>query len=172
MLAPFAAAPEADTDKEDRRPVSAALGVKLGVIPPVLVAPELIVHAPHLHLGVFGIATGGGIGEGGDRLTFGGELGYEFGQMGRNTPYVLGTILHYEAARSPSGYSETSEILSLTGGYEWKEGHLEVQLGAGLFFFLRDQVTRAPCSDWFCPGFSMPAFLPLPAFDLSFRYAF
>jgi hypothetical protein len=171
ILAPLRAAPEADADKE-ARPVSAALGLKLGVIPPVLVAPELVVHAPHLFLGVFAIVTGGGLGEGGDRLTLGGELGYEFARPGRSTPYLLGTILHYEAAQSASIYSEEAEILSLTAGYEWKERHLELQLGAGVFFLLRDQIKRVPCTGWFCPGFSLPPYVPFPAFDLSVRYGF
>jgi hypothetical protein len=150
----------------EARPLALALGVKTGFIPPVLAAPELVLHGPHFFLGAFGIATGGGMGNGGARFTLGGDLGYELAQAGRSTPYLLGSFLHYTARTDASGFSERSDLLTITAGYEWKGEHLELQLGAGALFILHDQVP--PCAGWFCGFMSAPPVLP--ALDLSLRY--
>ena len=63
-------------DGEPTPVLSAALGIKAGFIPPLLAVPELVIHAPHLFLGAFGIYTSGGIGNGGNRLTLGVSLRY------------------------------------------------------------------------------------------------
>src|SRR4051812_24317512 len=76
-------------------PVTVAIGLKAGVIPPVLVVPEIVLHAPHLFVGAFGIFIGGGSLDGA-RATYRGELGYEFNQPGKSTPYLSGALFRYE----------------------------------------------------------------------------
>ena len=56
---------------EESAPLAFSLGIKAGLIPPVLAAPELVVHGPHFLIGAFGIHGGAG------RSTIGGELGLE-----------------------------------------------------------------------------------------------
>jgi len=147
--------------------VTVALGVKTGFIPPVFAAPELVVHTPHVLLGVFGILTGGGPGGGASRQTVGGELGLELNAPDQSTPYLLGTWFHYNAAPDPSGFYERIEAVTLTGGYEWRWSRLELQLGLGALFVLKDETP--PCSGWVCVKMDSGV---APAFDLAARYRF
>jgi len=77
---------------EESAPLAFSLGIKAGLIPPVLAAPELVVHGPHFLIGAFGIHGGAG------RSTIGGELGLELSPPGESTFYVLGTLFHYQQA--------------------------------------------------------------------------
>lgn len=152
-------------DGEPTPVLSAALGIKAGFIPPLLAVPELVIHTPHLFLGAFGIYTTGGIGNGGNRLTLGGELAYEVNAAGQNTPYFSTGFFQYDAAKNAIGFYEKTSVLTVTGGYEWKARHFEFQLGAGGLFILKEQTP--PCSGWFCFNFRQSV---LPALDLSLRY--
>jgi hypothetical protein len=101
------------------------------------------------------------------RVLIGGELGYEFAPPGDSTWYLLGTLFHYFAATDASGFYERGDAATLTGGYEWKWAHFELQLGAGGLFILRDETP--PCTGWVCFRVTPPV---LPTFDLSARYHF
>jgi hypothetical protein len=160
VLVLCAAPLHAASDAEQEVPVSAALGIKAGAIPPVLLAPELVLHAPHVFLGTFGMATGDGV-------TLGAELGAEFSQAGQNTPYVLGTYFHFASNANATGGRESIDALTLTAGYEWIWKHVELQVGAGALFLVNDEV--APCTGWFC-GFRPPPVLP--TVEISLRYRF
>ncbi len=155
----------AEPDERHPVPVDPALGIKSGLIPPILVVPELVLHAGHGMLGVFGIATSGGLGEGGARYTIGGELGYELGEPGRSSPYFLGSFFHYDASANATGFYERSEMLAFTGGYTWKGERVELQLGGGALLLLHDEVP--PCSGFICVRVTFPV---VPTFDLSLRY--
>lgn len=157
----------AAADSEPPTAISAAIGIKTGFIPPVLAAPELVIHFPHVFLGAFAISTPGGIGNGGTRVTVGGEVAYEISEPDRSTAYFSSALFHYEAAKDSAGFYERSDALTVTGGYEWKARHLDFQLGAGVLFMLKDETP--PCSGWFCFNFHQSM---LPALDLSLRYRF
>jgi hypothetical protein len=157
----------AAADSEPEHAISVAIGIKAGIIPPVAVAPELVIHFPHLFLGAFGIATPGGVGNGGTRVTVGGEVAFEISQPDQSTAYLSSALFHYEAAKDSAGFYERSDMLTVTGGYEWKARHLDFQLGAGVLFLLKDETP--PCSGWFCFNFHQSL---LPALDLSLRYRF
>lgn len=161
LLATGPASVGADAGEESPT-VAFSLGIKTGFIPPVLAAPELVVHGAHFLIGAFGMYGGAG------RWTIGGELGLELSPPGQSTFYVLGTLFHYAEAPNASGSYERSDEATLTGGYEWKWARFELQLGAGALFILRDETP--PCSGWFC-GFK-PIPPVLPTFDLSARYRF
>ena len=167
------AAAEVEPDSEPRPvPVKAAIGVKTGVIPPVLAVPELMLHLPHFFAGAFGIFTGGGLGNGGRRTTLGGEVGFEFNPPELSTPYLSGSYFRYEASANAAGFSESSDLLTLTAGYEWKLKHFELQLGAGALFVLRDDVPPPPPCSGFCLDFSGFGPKVLPTFELAARYRF
>ncbi len=143
---------------DEPAPIGIAIGIKTGLIPPVLATPELVVHGPHFLLGAFGIVTS-------DQLTLGGELGCEFAPPGKNTFYLLGSYFHY-SRNGTSGFYERSDAMTLTSGYEWKGRHVELQLGGGALFILADDVS--PCT--FCFKGLLPTVLP--TFDLAVRYRF
>lgn len=147
---------------EESATLAFSLGIKTGLIPPLLAAPELVVHGPHFLIGAFGMYGGAG------RSTIGGELGFELSPPGESTFYVLGTLFHYAQATNASGFYQRSDAVTLTGGYEWKWSRVELQLGAGALFVLRDDTP--PCSGWFCGFRPIPPVLP--AVDLSARYRF
>jgi hypothetical protein len=169
-IAPAFAADEPEAGPE-RRPVTAALGLKTGVIPPVLAVPEIVIHVPHFFAGAFGIITRGGIGGGGNRLTLGGEVAYEIHPPDRSTPYVSGSFFRYETGADAAGFSERSNVLTLTAGYEWKVKHLELQLGAGALVVLSDERNTPPCTG-FCFDFQLPMPMVIPTFDLAARFRF
>ena len=154
---------QAAEDEAPRLPVEVALGIKTGLIPPVLAAPELVVHADHALLGFFGMGLGGDT----RQTTLGGELGYEFAGFGLSTPYLLGSFFHYDSTTHATGDYERSDVLTATAGYEWKGNHMELQLGGGLLFLLRDEVP--PCTGFGCIRITMPV---MPTFDLALRYRF
>lgn len=159
-------AAEGDADSERRL----ALGLKVGLIPPVLATGEVLLRpVPHLALGVFGIVTGGGIGKGGTRVTLGGEAIYEFEVARRSSAYVSGSYAYYHAAREPNGDFETSQMLYATAGYTWKWSRVDVYLGGGLLVLLSDKTP--PCRDWGCLDFIDLPFL-LPTVEAGVRYAF
>ena len=95
----------AAADSEPPAAISAAIGIKTGIIPPVLAAPELVIHFPHVFLGAFAISTPGGIGNGGTRVTVGGEVAYEISEPDRSTAYFSSALFHYEAAKDSAGLS-------------------------------------------------------------------
>jgi hypothetical protein len=163
VLAAIAAPRSAAENEAPRRPIGVALGIKTGVIPPALAAPELVVHAEHALLGLFGMALGGDT----SRTTLGGELGYEFTEFGLSTPYLLGALFHYDSTTHATGAYERSDMFTLTGGYEWKGRHVELQLGGGVLFLLHDELP--PCTGWGCIRITIPV---LPTFDLALRYRF
>lgn len=167
LVASAAGAAFAASDEVEARPFSAAVGIKAGVIPPVAAAPEVVLHARQVMLGLFGIALPAGVGRNAAQTTLGAELGFEFAEPGSNTPYVLGSYFHYDASTDPAGRYERSDALTLTGGYTWKGKYLELQLGAGALFIVNDEL--APCTGWFCGWRTPPV---LPTLDLSLRYRF
>jgi hypothetical protein len=132
VLAAVVAPGKAAEHEAPRVPIGVALGIRAGVIPPVLAAPELVVHAGNALFGFFGMGLGGDT----SRTTFGGELGYEFAEYGQSTPYALATFFHYDSSTHSTGAYEHSDVLTLTGGYEWKGRHVELQLGGGALLFL------------------------------------
>jgi hypothetical protein len=176
MLALLAVGPRAGADQTghpaepEPAPVTVAIGLKAGVIPPVLVVPEIVLHAPHLFVGAFGIFIGGGSLDGA-RATYGGELGYEFNQPGKSTPYLSGAVFRYETWPDATGWYERIGLLALTAGYEWKLKHLDLQLGGGALIVVSHET--APPS---CPGlcFDLRGLWPplMPAIDLAARFRF
>jgi len=157
---------EAASDVPDERNLTVAAGIKAGFIPPIFATAELVLHAPHVLLGAFGIYTNGGMGNGGSRHTLGAELGFELNGPGQSTPYLLGSWFRYETAPDGSGSFERMEAATVTGGCELKGKHAEVQLGLGALFLLKDETH---CTGWFCLGMH-PAILP--ALELGARYRF
>jgi hypothetical protein len=145
--------------------VSFTLGVKAGLIPPLGVAPELLLHPGNLMLGVFGITLPGG--GNGSRYSIGGEFGYEFAQPGQSTPYVLGTVLHYDESANSAGRYERTDVATITAGYEWKSSRVEIQLGGGALFVLNDEV---PACTGFCFNWNVPPVLPTLDFALRYRF--
>jgi hypothetical protein len=162
LLATAPVAAETDGAKQEP-PVTISVGIKTGGIPPVLVAPELVLHWEYIMVGAFAMYTTTGAG----RWTVGGELGYEVAGAGKNTPYLLGAIFHYSAETDAAGRYERTDVATLTAGYEWKWRHFELQFGLGALFILKDELQ--PCSDFFC---YRPDIRVLPTFDLSGRYRF
>ena len=145
-----------------------AIGVKLGLIPPVLAVPEILGRpAPHVAVGIFGIATDSGIGSGGHRLSLGAELAYEFREGRRNTPYIALAYGYYHADTDANGFYETSSTLYFTGGYTVKEGMLELTFGGGLLVMMVDDIP--PCVGFCISGLQAPPVLP--TFDLEVRFA-
>jgi hypothetical protein len=146
-----------------------ALGVKLGFIPPVLAVPEILVRPlPGVGLGVFGIMTSSGLGEGGRRLSLGGELIFDIRSGQRSGPYAAVAYGYYHADADAGGFYETSTSLYFTGGYTVKKRTFELAFGAGIVVQLSDEVP--PCSGFFC-GQVIAAPPALPALELALRWA-
>jgi hypothetical protein len=147
-----------------------AVGVKLGVIPPIFTVPELVVRpAPHLALGVFGIYTSGaGFGQGAARTSIGGEAIYEFREGRQATGYFSVSYDYYHAAPNGSGFYETSQSGYLTGGIMAKGRFLDLYAGGGLIFLLSDE--KPPCTEFCISIVSTPPVLP--TIELGARVAF
>jgi hypothetical protein len=172
LFATAPAASAADTESTaPPSPVSVAIGVKTGIIPPVLAVPEIVFHAPHFFFGAFGITTRGGVGAGGQRLTLGAEAAYEIHPPDRSTPYISASYFRYDSGADAGGFSERSDVVTLTGGYEWKANHLELQLGVGALVIVGDERTSPPCTG-FCFDFQLQTPRILPTFDLAARFRF
>lgn len=135
-------------------------GVRFGVVPPVFAVAEVLARpVPHLALGLFGMAVD-------RRSSGGGEVMVETASPGASTPYVQLAYLYY----SDTGQrEERSQILYATAGYTWKSAHGEAQLGAGVLYFLSDEL--APCAPGTFICFNHAIGPPvLPTLDLAFRF--
>ncbi|HEY0462840.1 MAG TPA: hypothetical protein VGC79_01465 [Polyangiaceae bacterium] len=137
-----------------------AAGVRVGLIPPVFTVAELLVRpAPHVALGVFGMALH-------ERLSIGGELMVELAAPGESSLYAQAAYLYYS---NTSEHWQRSQLLYITAGYTWKFAlGVELQLGAGALFVLSDETK--PCTEGFCLNFETPKVLP--TIDLAVRYGF
>jgi hypothetical protein len=147
-----------------------AIGVKVGLIPPILTAAELLVRpAPHLAVGAFGMATSGvGIGAGGARTSVGGELIYEVREGRQGTGYFSIAYDYYHAAPNAAGFYETTSLLFLTTGMAAKGRFVDAYAGIGLVILLSDE--KPPCTD-FCVS-AGPHLPVLPTLELGARFAF
>jgi hypothetical protein len=146
-----------------------AVGVKLGLIPPILTVVEVVTRPrPKLTLGLFGMYTASaGIGNGAARISLGGEAILEFREGRRNTPYLSFAYDYFHASPDANGNWETSQVAYVTAGYVIKSSRVEVYFGGGLIFFLSDDLP--PCTG-FCFDNSPP--LLLPTLELGARFAF
>jgi hypothetical protein len=146
-----------------------AVGVKLGIIPPIFTVAELVVRpAPHLALGIFGIVTPAvGIGNGGTRTSVGGELIYEVNEGRRGGAYLSLAYGYYHAALDASGFYETSHTLYATGGYVWKFQYVEVYCGGGFLILMMNETP--PCTGFCIDGDPPPV---LPTTELGLRFGF
>ncbi|HET7787692.1 MAG TPA: hypothetical protein VFL36_17095 [Myxococcales bacterium] len=151
-----AAAPDPDWRSEHHL----ASGVRFGVIPPVFAVAEMLARpAPHLALGIFGMAVD-------RRSSGGGEVMVETARPGASTPYVQLAYLYYsDDGQRP----ERGHILYATAGYTWKSAHGEAQLGGGLLFFLSYEIAPCPAGSFICIGDVLPR--ALPTLDVAFRFA-
>jgi hypothetical protein len=150
------AAPDPDWPREHH----VALGVRLGFMPPALAVAEVLARpVPHLALGLFGMAIS-------HQNSIGGEVMVETASPGASTPYIQLAYLSYS---EQAGRQEQSQLLYTTAGYTWKGARGEAQLGAGLFFFLSDELAPCPAGTFVCIGNVLPRILP--TFDLGFRFS-
>ncbi|WP_242344133.1 hypothetical protein [Anaeromyxobacter terrae] len=166
----LAAAPAVARDvNPDRSP---SIGVKCGVIPPILTAPELLVRiGSGLAFGLFGIYT---TIDGEAQTLVAPEVLLELREGRRSTPYLEAAYLLYSET-SKGGGADKMDYFALTAGYEWKWSSVELQLGGGIQFLTREE--KAPCEsqpgEWFggC-GLDLETPSVLPAIDLALRYRF
>lgn len=156
----FAGAASAAPDAGWQAEHHVALGVRFGVVPPVLTVVEVLARpVPHLALGIFGMAV--------DRQSSGGgEVMVEMAPPGASTGYMQLAYLYYSDTRQRE---ERSQLLYATAGYTWKSAHGEAQVGAGFLFILSDEL--APCAPgtFVCFGRLGPPILP--TVDLALRFA-
>jgi hypothetical protein len=146
-----------------------AIGVKAGILPPILAVVEVVARPrPKLTLGVFGMYTSGvGLGSGSARTSVGGEVAFEFREGRRNTPYVSLAYDYYHASPDAFGNWEISQTGYLTAGYLWKSARVELYLGGGLLIVLADDLP--PCTG-FCVNSQVSPLLP--TLELGVRFAF
>lgn len=158
----------AQVDDEPREHLL-AVGVKAGLLPPILAVVEVVTRPrPKLALGLFGMYTSGvGLGNGAGRTSLGGELAIEFHPGRRNTPYVSLAYDYYHASPDANGNWETSQTVYLTAGYLLKSASVELYFGGGLFLLLADDLPPCP---GFCPNRNTSPLLP--TLDLGVRFAF
>jgi hypothetical protein len=146
-----------------------AVGVKAGIIPPILTVVEVVTRPrPKLALGLYGMYTSNaGLGNGAARISLGGEAVVEFREGRRNTPYLSFAYDYYHASPDANGNWETSQVAYVTAGYVVKSSSVELYFGGGLLFFLSDDLP--PCTG-FCIDNSPP--LVFPTLELGARFAF
>lgn len=146
-----------------------AVGVKAGIIPPILTVVELVTRpCPKLALGVYGMYTqSSGLGNGAGRISLGGEAIVEFREGRRNTPYLSFAYDYYHASPDANGNWETSQVAYVTAGYVVKSSSVELYFGGGLLIVLSDDLP--PCTG-FCLNLD-PSPL-LPTLELGVRFAF
>jgi hypothetical protein len=151
------AAPDAGSQAEHHL----ALGVRFGILPPVLTVAEVLARpVPHLALGLFGMAVE-------RQSSGGGEVMVETASPGASTPYIELAYLYF----SDTGQrEERSQILYATAGYTWKRRHGEAQLGAGVLYFLSDELGSCPAGTFICFNHAIGPPV-LPTLDLAFRFS-
>ena len=150
-----------------RDPSSFSIGVRGGLIPPVLGALELLFRpAERLAVSLFGIHVPDSDGDDGSKTTIGAALTRELAKGRSHGAYASLSTYYYWDAPDAGGRGMKTATAALTAGYLWKFGWLDVQLGAGLQFLLFED--KPPC-EWFC-GMEAPPVLP--AIDLAIRYSF
>ena len=156
--------PQAQQAPPDRK---LAIGVRAGIIPPILTAAEIVVRPrAKLALGLFGMyTTGAGIGNGGTRTSIGGHITYEFRVGRRETPYFSFAYDYYHASPDTNGFWETTQLAYLTGGYIGKWDWLEFFFGGGIVVEVAED--KPPCQICVNVGPGV-----LPTLELGVRFAF
>lgn len=140
-------------------------GVRFGFFPPVLTALEIALRpGDYIAMSAYGIFLGGD----GARVLIAASLTAELAGGGRSGWYLSTGFLHFNQSRNSRGFYETASFVPLTGGYLFRSGWFELQLGAGAQLVLADDTP--PCTGWVCWRFNAP--YPLPAVDLALRYRF
>src|ERR1700682_2280363 len=114
LLAPLLVLGDEYRDSDDQHRFAA--GVRFGIFPPVLSALELAIRPlSHLALNAYGIylPNGVGLGNGGRRLTFGGNLTLEMAKGRRSGGYASVGAVYYHAFEDVRGFYETWATLPL-----------------------------------------------------------
>jgi hypothetical protein len=146
-----------------------AVGVKAGIIPPILTVVEVVTRPrPKLTLGLYGMYTSStGLGNGAARISLGGEAIVEFREGRRNTPYLSFAYDYYHASPDAHGNWETSQVAYVTAGYVVKSSSVELYFGGGLLILLSDDLP--PCTGFCLESAPPPLF---PTLELGLRFAF
>jgi hypothetical protein len=140
-------------------------GVRFGIFPPVLTALEVSLRpVDHIAFSAYGIF----LSHDGGQLLIATSVTAESGKRDQSGWYLSTGVIH---ASTNSGHiSETIVLVPITGGYLFKSGHFELQLGGGVELVLADHRNAPACTGWGCVNLATPPVLP--AVDLAFRYRF